>query len=111
MKHNVSIRLARKLASALCLLACAIPSVQALPPTLSGPSDLHLSSSTRTGQLKVLVTGTAPFQYQWRREGEPIPSLTTDSVQISYLQTNMAGYYDVIVRNAEGSVTSVVSPK
>jgi len=55
----------------------------------------------------VVVAGTSPFVYQWRKDGTPITGATAVSYQILNVQTDQAGAYSVIVSNAVDRVTSV----
>lgn len=109
MKRKTSLCLLTKLASIVCLLLCTLGSAQAAPPTLVGPSDIYLDAPQETSELKVFVTGTAPFEFEWRKEGVVLPTQTTNAIKVFGNQTNMAGFYQVIVRNGEGSVTSRVA--
>jgi DNA/RNA endonuclease G (NUC1) len=52
--------------------------------------------------LGVVATGTPPFSYQWRRDGNAIadnPTATTAQLTISNVQAASAGNYDVVVSN------------
>lgn len=54
----------------------------------------------------VSATGSRPLEYQWRRNGQPVSEGTTATWVIPFVGAADAGVYDVIVRNAFGSVTS-----
>lgn len=54
----------------------------------------------------VVATGTAPFTYQWRKNGEAIPGATGDRYVIASTRSDDEGFYSVVVSNAAGSVTS-----
>ncbi len=56
--------------------------------------------------LSVVATGTAPFTYQWRKGGQPIPNANGPNHTISPATDTAPGAYDVVVTNAAGSVTS-----
>ena len=55
----------------------------------------------------VAATGTAPFNYQWRKNGVNISGATGSSYTLSNLQSTHAGAYSVHISNAYGSITSV----
>ncbi|HTY87137.1 MAG TPA: immunoglobulin domain-containing protein [Candidatus Acidoferrum sp.] len=65
--------------------------------------------------LAVVASGTAPFGFQWRKDGFPL----ADSARLSGTQTNLltitgvssndAGGYTVVITNSSGSVTSQVA--
>ena len=54
----------------------------------------------------VEVTGTAPFAYQWRRNGGAIAGATSSNYTIPAAQTADAGSYTVVVTNVAGCITS-----
>jgi hypothetical protein len=56
--------------------------------------------------LSVVVQGTAPVSYQWRRNGTAIFAATGASYTIAGAREGDAGSYDVVVENVVGSVTS-----
>ncbi|MBL9201349.1 MAG: immunoglobulin domain-containing protein [Opitutaceae bacterium] len=77
-----------------------------LPPTISSqPAGLALDPGA-TANFSVAVTGTAPFTYQWRRNGTAIPGATASSISLSGVQASSSGVYSVVVTNAFGTVTS-----
>src|SRR6185369_16140491 len=52
-----------------------------------------------TASFSVGANGTAPFTYQWRKDGSDITDATNSSVSAS-----TAGGYDVIVANGCGAI-------
>lgn len=68
-----------------------------------------LGGSAVIGQsltFNVAATGTAPLQYQWRKNAVALLGATQSSYAISNVQASDAGAYSVIVSNSGGSVTS-----
>ncbi len=58
----------------------------------------------------VTATGSAPLAYQWRRDTVPIDGATSDSYTLGItLLTDDGAFFDVVITNAAGSVTSVVA--
>ena len=51
-------------------------------------------------------TGTPPFSYQWRRDGEDIDGATNVNITINPVTVDDDGVYDVVVSNYCNSVTS-----
>ena len=72
----------------------------------------HASTATVTPGKKVTLSvaanGTAPFNYQWKKNGVNISGATSSTYVISGVQLQNAGNYTVAVSNAAGSTTSDV---
>lgn len=67
------------------------------------------SSSVAPNQpvtFSVGVVGYAPFFYQWRKNGNPIPNATNATFTISSAQPSDNGTYAVLVSNAFGTALS-----
>lgn len=60
----------------------------------------------QTVTLNVGAAGTSPLNYQWRLNGTNLTITTTSSLTLTNVQRTNAGFYDVIVSNMFGSVTS-----
>ncbi len=60
-------------------------------------------------QLVVEATGTPPISYQWRLDGIDLPAATSPLLLRPAATPSMAGFYDVVVRNAFSSATSAVA--
>ena len=56
--------------------------------------------------LSVAAGGTAPLQYQWFKDGQPVPGATTPIFEIPFLLEADAGTYRVEISNAFGKVVS-----
>ena len=56
--------------------------------------------------MTVGVSGTAPFTYQWQKDGVDLPGATAFFLFGEQLPATAAGNYRVIVRNAGGAITS-----
>lgn len=56
--------------------------------------------------LDVSAIGTAPFAYQWSKDGGALLGATNASFTLAQVRTNDAGSYRVVITNAAGSVTS-----
>lgn len=54
----------------------------------------------------VKAEGTRPFQYQWHKDGEPIPGATGPFLSLDPLTFDDVGSYTVEVRNEAGSILS-----
>jgi hypothetical protein len=60
----------------------------------------------QTVTIGVTVDGTAPFTYQWQKNGAPIQGATSASYVLPQVQLADAGSYTVKVSNPAGSCTS-----
>lgn len=76
-----------------------------LPVIQDGPSDRTVQEDEDVS-FSVWASGTAPLQFQWLRNGVPIPNATSSYYSISSVTLSDAGDYAVVVTNAAGSVTS-----
>lgn len=61
-----------------------------------------------SGQTAYIALGVAgqPLAYQWRKDSVNLPAGTGMGLEISNIQVDQAGLYDVVVSNSLGSVTS-----
>ncbi|MFO1488510.1 MAG: immunoglobulin domain-containing protein [Verrucomicrobiota bacterium] len=58
--------------------------------------------------FSVTADGTAPLLYQWRRSSTNLPGATSSNLFFSNVALGQAGNYDVVIKNAGGSITSSV---
>lgn len=79
------------------------------PPVISQqPASLSLFTQARAS-FNVQATGTSPFAYQWRKDGDDLVDETNQTLTVNNLMLSDAGGYDVVVTNVAGSVTSLVA--
>jgi hypothetical protein len=57
----------------------------------------------------VAAYSSTPVTYQWRKNGDPIPGATTDTLALTNIDRDDEGDYTVIVSDAMASVTSDVA--
>ena len=72
--------------------------------TINPQSQITLWSG-QTAYVSVGVAGQ-PLNYQWRKDSVNLPQETGAGLQISNIQLDQAGTYDVVVSNSLGSATS-----
>lgn len=77
-----------------------------LPPTVTAQPSSVAVAEGQTTTFSVTVTGTAPFSYQWRRNGFPINGATGPSLSLANIQPSAAGIYSVAVQNTAGAIVS-----
>src|SRR5204863_9432272 len=76
-------------------------------PWILTPPEAQSVVTGETATFSVVAGGTAPFSYQWQRNGADIPGATAASVMTAAtLGSDNGAAYRVIVSNAAGSVTS-----
>jgi uncharacterized delta-60 repeat protein len=71
-----------------------------------------VSQWTNVGQtvvFSVTAAGTAPFSYQWRKDGTNCAGATGTSLVLNAVQWGDRGGYDVVVSNRLGGATSAVA--
>ncbi len=85
----------------IAISVLAPPDITADPVTTAACVS-GLGSATFT----VAASGSAPFTYQWRKDGNVLPAATNSSLTISPVTSNDGGLYDCVVSNACGTVTS-----
>jgi hypothetical protein len=78
-----------------------------MAPTISQqPADVTANPGA-AASFSVVAAGTAPFQYQWQRDGADIPGATAANYTLPAVAlTDDGAVFRVIVTNAVGSVTS-----
>jgi hypothetical protein len=85
------------------------------PPPTNAPPSIYVQpqgqsvSYGSSATFNVFVSGTFPFNYQWRFKGIDISSATANSFTKNNLTTNDSGAYTVVITNSFGSVTSQVA--
>ena len=90
-------------------------SITNIPATLTVnvPPSIGLQSSNQTVNVGVPVSffvvasGTAPFGYQWRKDGTNLVGATSATNTIAAAQAIDAGSYTVVVTNVAGSITNI----
>ena len=77
--------------------------VMAPPQITSGLTNQTVYAGAQV-TWNMTVSGTAPFTYQWRKDGTLIGS--NDSLSIANVHPSQAGIYTVVVSNGVGSATN-----
>jgi uncharacterized repeat protein (TIGR03803 family) len=79
------------------------------PPSITAqPTNLLVLAGSNVA-FGVILSGTAPFNYQWLFNSTNLLSGWTSTYTILSVGTNNAGNYSVLVSNAAGSITSSVA--
>ncbi|MBO9700676.1 MAG: PQQ-dependent sugar dehydrogenase [Sporocytophaga sp.] len=78
------------------------------PEIVNQPQSANIFE-TQPVTFSVTLTGTAPFTYQWMKNGVDIPNSNSATYSIASTTTTDAGDYSVKVTNASGSVTSNIA--
>ncbi|SUS03568.1 hypothetical protein DF3PB_1010003 [uncultured Defluviicoccus sp.] len=95
MHHLSSFRALCSLALVLICVASLAPSARAVTVTVG-----------QTATLSVTADGTAPFSYQWYKNGTAMAGATAQNLVLGGVQLVSAGVYTVKVSNGAGSTVS-----
>ena len=76
------------------------------PPTITTQPASQTINAGQTTTFTVAAGGTAPFNYQWRKNGSDIAGANASNLSLSDIQGGDAGTYTVVISNAAGSATS-----
>jgi uncharacterized delta-60 repeat protein len=88
-------------------IAClSILPATATPPSIDYPPRSQTVILYQLASFGVSVSGSAPFTYQWRKDGVNIAGATNDELILARAQFSDAGLYSVVVSNAKDSATS-----
>ena len=85
--------------------AAATLTVDTAPSIVTDLFDITACSDSNV-TFTIVAGGTAPFTYQWRKDGVDIAGATADSYTIDPTAAADAGVYDVVIMNVCGSITS-----
>jgi hypothetical protein len=77
-----------------------------LPPSITTQPQSQTVNVGQRVEFTVTATGTAPLEYQWRKDNADLAGATNSTYVIASATTADAGTYTVVVRNAAGSRTS-----
>jgi len=77
----------------------------ALPQILVQPTN-QSALFFGSAMFSVQAQSTIPFTYQWAFNGEPIPNATNADLILGPLNCAQSGYYNCIVSNASGAISS-----
>ena len=92
--------------------AAASLTVIVLPPTIATQPTAQMVSYGGNASFSVAATGTAPFTYQWRKNGIPlmnggsVAGATGSTLTVTGVSVSDLGAYDVLVSNAAATVAS-----
>ncbi|HWS87967.1 MAG TPA: immunoglobulin domain-containing protein [Pyrinomonadaceae bacterium] len=76
------------------------------PPSIITQPASQTVNAGQTTTFSVAAGGTAPFTFQWKKDGADIPSATSATFSVVNAQDADAGVYSVVVSNAAGSAMS-----
>ncbi len=89
------------------LVTSGVPApVSTVPPEISVQPLARTVWQGRAVSFSVQVTGTAPFTYTWRKNGDPISAPDAPTLVIDPTVPGDSGTYSCVVMNAAGTDTS-----
>jgi invasion protein IalB len=81
--------------------------LSAVAPTITTQPVSRAVTAGQTATFSVVASGTAPFSYQWQKNGVNISGATASNYTTPATTTSDSGSsFDVVVSNAAGTVTS-----
>ncbi len=86
----------------------SVSAVPVAPAVVTQPASQTVSAGSSV-VFSAAASGTAPFSYQWLKDGTPISGATGSSLTLSNVQTGDAGGYRIVFSNSVGTVTSAVA--
>lgn len=75
-------------------------------PVVTGQPQSQVGFWGKSVTFTVGVTGSAPFQYAWEKDGVAISGATNSTLTLTNLQMTNGGSFRVVVSNGLGSTTS-----
>lgn len=75
-------------------------------PKITKAPTHQLVALDASANFAVTVTGTTPLEYEWRRNGQPIPGATNAIYSVAQAKPADEGTYTVMVRNPLGVATT-----
>ncbi len=75
-------------------------------PAITKAPTHQLVALDASANFAVTVTGTTPLEYEWRRNGQPIPGATNAIYSVAQAKPADEGTYTVMVRNPLGVATT-----
>ncbi|MEI7729643.1 MAG: immunoglobulin domain-containing protein [Verrucomicrobiota bacterium] len=86
-----------------------LTNVVVLSPVITTQPQSQVRVPGTTASFSVAATGTAPLGYRWRFNNTNLVWATNSTLTLNNVQSVNAGYYQVIVSNTAGTVTSTVA--
>ncbi len=83
--------------------------VNALLPQITQQPTNVVALTNTTATMSVVVSGKAPFKYQWKFNGVNITGATKATLTLSNVKSSQSGGYTVQVSNAYGAVNSATA--
>jgi hypothetical protein len=75
------------------------------PVVITPPQSLAVVAGA-PAEFRIVASGTAPLQYQWLHNNQPLSGQTATNLELPSVNTNQAGEYRVQVTNQYGSLLS-----
>jgi hypothetical protein len=87
-------------------IARLAPDESPQPPSVLVAPQTQIVSLGNNATFTVTIGGSPTLYYQWRKDGTNLIGATFTNYTITGVTSNHIGYYDVIVTNVYGSITS-----
>ena len=90
-------------------LTSLVATLGVIDPFIASQPANRVANSGQTATFSVTAGGTAPLNYQWRKDDAELTGATATSLTLTNIQWSDRGNYDVKVSNGLNSVTSAVA--
>lgn len=95
--------------NALGVVTSEVASVTLVPLAFAKPAEQRVVRAGTALRLAPVLKGPGPFRYQWRFNGAAIPDGTNSSLRLARVTVEHEGHYGLVVENAYGTVSELVT--
>ncbi|MBS0630966.1 MAG: immunoglobulin domain-containing protein [Verrucomicrobia bacterium] len=94
--------------SAIAVLTFTDAPAPVKPSIVAAPQNRQVTAGADVS-FTVVAGGTAPFTYQWKKNGADLPGATDATLSLTAVAVGGTGEYSVVVTNSAGSITSAIA--
>jgi hypothetical protein len=87
-------------------IARLAPDATPEPPSVLVAPQTQIATLGSSATFSATIGGSPTLYYQWRKDGTNVIGATATNYTIASVTTNHIGYYDLVVTNAYGAITS-----
>lgn len=87
-------------------IARLAPDATLEPPSVLFAPQTQIATLGSSTTFSATIGGSPTLYYQWRKDGTNVIGATATNYTIASVTTNHIGYYDLVITNAYGAITS-----